>query len=216
MRIKLPMMALVCIVSACSTEAPPPANNQKIVAAKPDTTPAKSAPDTENTVAPDGPRRPPSDPSKDTANVWVVTTRGINWMEAGMSIATAKDTTHNALTLQGSGKSPCEYATLKDAGPGIWVMLTYGKIARVEVRSGATATTDGAKIGDTEDRIKAIYNTRWDETPHKYLKGGHYITIKPTDPTESMFRTVFETDGKTVTSFRSGKLPEVAHVEGCS
>ncbi len=208
MRFKLPVVFVAFGICACSSEEAPV---DKTLAQPVE---AKQIPaDTVNTPPP---VETAKKPAKDTTtNAWVITPRGINWLEAGMSIAIAKDTTHNALELKGTGQTQCEYATLKDAPAGIWVMLTRGKIARVEVRSGPTATLEGARIGDTEDRLKEIYYTRYDETPHKYIKGGHYYTVKPTVSVDIMYRMVFETDGKTVTAIRSGKLPEVGYVEGC-
>ncbi|WP_267871531.1 hypothetical protein [Nostoc sp. CHAB 5715] len=42
------------------------------------------------------------------------------------------------------------------------------------------------------------------------------VSIIPKDRANQNYRVVFETDGKRVTQFRSGKLPEVEFVEGCS
>jgi hypothetical protein len=80
------------------------------------------------------------------------------------------------------------------------------------VRSGTIPTAAGARIGDTEARIKSLYEGRVTTTPHKYVKGGHYLTVTPAD---TSYRIVFETNGKKVTSFRSGRVPEVEQVEGC-
>ncbi len=52
-------------------------------------------------------------------------------------------------------------------------------------------------------------------SPHKYVDG-HYLIVTPSAPADSTYRLVFETDGKLVTRFRSGKMPEVTWVEGCS
>ena len=40
---------------------------------------------------------------------------------------------------------------------GVSVMVVKGKVARIDVDTGAVTTDDGAKIGDTEDRLKTIY-----------------------------------------------------------
>jgi len=107
----------------------------------------------------------------------------------------------------------CGYATLVKAPPGLAVMLQDGKIARFEVRSGGIATTAGAHIGDSEARINSLYAGRVTTTPHKYLQGGHYMTVTPAAGSPN--RIVFETDGKKVTEYRSGKTPEVEQVERC-
>jgi len=87
----------------------------------------------------------------------------------------------------------------------------------IEDKSAIT-TLSGAKIGDTEARIKALYPGQIKVSPHKYTgdSGGHYLTFVPKDKSDRFYRLIFETDGKQVTNFRSGKLPEVEYVEGCS
>jgi hypothetical protein len=93
-------------------------------------------------------------------------------------------------------------------------MVEGGSIARVEVVSGTTATTEGARVGDSEDRIQQLYPGRVVTTPHKYTSG-HYLTVKPIDAADSLNRLVFETDGHRVTEYRAGRLPQVEYVERC-
>ena len=98
---------------------------------------------------------------------------------------------------------------------GVSVMVIKGKIARIDVDTGAVTTEDGARIGDTEDRIKSIYGDDVQVEPLKYIEGGHYMTVLG-DSASAGNALVFETDGKRVTRFRAGRLPEVKWVEGCS
>ena len=98
---------------------------------------------------------------------------------------------------------------------GVSVMVIKGKIARIDVDTGAVTTEDGGKIGDTEDRIKSIYGDDVQVEPLKYIEGGHYMTVLG-DSASAGNALVFETDGKRVTRFRAGRLPEVKWVEGCS
>ncbi len=76
-------------------------------------------------------------------------------------------------------------------------------------------TRCGAKLGDTEARIKALY-PGIEVSPHKYAyaEGWHYLTLVPKDKRYSNYRIVFETDSKHITALRSGKIPEVEYVEG--
>src|SRR5436853_180616 len=98
---------------------------------------------------------------------------------------------------------------------GLVVMLVNGKIARIDVDSGVVTTEDGVKIGDSEDKVKTVYGDDVKVEPHKYIEGGHYMTILG-DSASAGKALVFETDGKRVTAFRGGRLPEVKWVEGCS
>lgn len=98
---------------------------------------------------------------------------------------------------------------------GVSVMVVKGKIARIDVDTGSVTTEDGAKIGDTEDRIKSIYGDEVQVERHKFIDAGHYMTVLG-DSASAGKALVFETDGKHVTMFRGGRLPEVKWVEGCS
>ncbi len=51
--------------------------------------------------------------------------------------------------------------------------------------------------------------------PHPYTgPEGHYLIV--TSPNDSMYRLIFETDGKHVVSYRAGLRPVVDWIEGCS
>src|SRR5438034_6040708 len=97
---------------------------------------------------------------------------------------------------------------------GVSVMVVNGKVARIDVDTGAVTTEDGIKVGDTEDRVKSVYGDELKVDPHKYIDGGHYMTVLG-DSASAGKALVFETDGKHVTMFRAGRLPEVKWVEGC-
>ena len=94
-------------------------------------------------------------------------------------------------------------------------MVEQLRIARVDVRSGTVTTGEGAKIGDSADRLRDLYPGQVTASPHKYT-AGQYLTIVPPSPADSEFRLVFETENGRVTQYRSGRLPSVEYVEGCS
>jgi hypothetical protein len=140
-----------------------------------------------------------------------VTENGIGPIHAGMTVAQANAAIGGGFAAPKGGTSGCTYAVLTKAPRGLWVMLQDGRVARVEVRSGSIATSTGAHLGDSEARIKQLY-PGVATTPHKYVTGGRYLTVTGSDPAN---RIVFETDGSKVTTFRSGRTPEVENVEGC-
>lgn len=143
---------------------------------------------------------------------WTVTQNGIGPLRAGMTIAQANSAIGGGFAAPKGYSGGCGYAVLVKAPSGLAVMLEDGKIARVEVRSGGIATAAGARIGDSESRIKSLYAGRVTSTPHKYASGGHYLTVTPSDPAN---RIIFETDGSKVTEYRSGRTPAVEQVERC-
>ncbi len=143
---------------------------------------------------------------------------GIGDIPIGLTVAeTAQAAGIKLVSLDSSSpKEACYYVKpqgLKDVG----FMVIDGKVARIDVwRESKITTLRGAKIGDSEARIKSLYPGQIKVTPHEYVTTGHYLTFIPKDKADKNYRLVFETDGKRVTQMRSGKLPEVSYIEGCS
>ncbi|MEH2372693.1 hypothetical protein [Nostoc sp.] len=141
---------------------------------------------------------------------------GIGQVRVGITVSQARKAAGTQLIGDSPNKS-CYYVKPQNEPKNLFFMVTKGRISRVDVRQNTQITTlKGAKIGDTEAQIKSLYSGQIQVTPHKYVQGGHYLTFIPKDRANQNYRVVFETDGKRVTQFRSGKLPEVEFVEGCS
>ncbi|MEH2399496.1 hypothetical protein [Nostoc sp.] len=141
---------------------------------------------------------------------------GIGEVRVGMTVSQAAKAAATKLVGDPPNNS-CYYVKPENEPKNLLFMVTKGRISRVDVRQNTQITTlKGAKIGDTEAQIKSLYPGQIKVTPHKYVQGGHYLTFIPKDGANQNYRVVFETDGKRVTQFRSGKLPEVEFVEGCS
>lgn len=114
----------------------------------------------------------------------------------------------------------CRYYTSVEGYRGLAFMTSLGKVVRVDVDESEDpkkpvpiATEEGAKIGDTEARVLALYKGRIKVSPHFY--GGlpsHYFRVYDGI---GKVRLIFETDGKAVTSYRAGREPEIEYVEGC-
>lgn len=142
---------------------------------------------------------------------------GIGDVRVGMNLKQAETAAGTKLIVTDEPNRYCFYVKPQGRPEGIGFMMVDYKIARVDIFDNPRmATLSGAKIGDTEDRIKSIYPGQIQVTPHKYDNNGHYLTFVPKDRQYRQYRLVFETDGKKVTRFRSGKLPEVEFVEGCA
>lgn len=170
-------------------------------------------------VVPEGesPAPPPSAPTPSSednrsAGDWQVTYAGIGSIKAGMGIDELRIVSRNQYTIPDK-LDECAYVRPASGHKGVALMIVKGEVARVDITEGATATLDGAKIGDTEDRIKELYPNRVKVMPHKYTSG-HYLVVSP--PGTSNNRIVFETDGSKVLRYRAGREPEVEYVEGCA
>ncbi len=140
---------------------------------------------------------------------------GFGPVRAGMTVAEAEQALGAPLALLGPRMEPCHYVVV-ERRPGVAFMIIDGRIARLDVRpQGSVKTAEGAGIGDTEARIHAIYPGRVEVQPHKYTDG-HYLIVTPAAHADSNYRMIFETDGTRVTGYRTGRLPEVRWIEGCS
>jgi hypothetical protein len=187
-------IALACItlIAACTTDKSAPADSARITANQP--TP-----------------NPPPVAAPTAAGEWDVTFAGIGALRAGMSVDEASAALHNNLIVP-SEMGDCTYGKLKNAPEGIALMFEKAVFSRVDVRSGTVKTVEGAGIGDTEAKIDSLYDGQVKTTPAKY-DNGHTLIVTPKDGSNN--RIVFETDGKKVTRFRSGREPAVEYVEGC-
>lgn len=205
-------IAIAFIATACTSDAPKTAEDSAVrERARVDSSieAARKAlvPPGESASVPVAP--PPADRQ---AGEWDITPEGIGALKAGMSLDEAKIVMHGNLVVPAKLEE-CDYVSFRNAPAGLAAMVEKGEISRVEVRNGTVATAEGARIGDTEEKVKSLYPGIVTVRPHKYTDG-HYLVVTPKDAGEN--RIVFETDGKKVTRYQSGRRPAVEYVEGCS
>lgn len=148
---------------------------------------------------------------------WTVSASTAGALPLGIPLADATTTLGDPLAVRYDiPGSRCGYVRPASFPEGASLMVVNDTIVRVDVVRGSPApTTEGARIGDTEDRVREIYGARLGVQPHKYT-AGHYLIVTPAATRDSAFRIVFETDGSVVTRYRAGRLPEVEWVEGCA
>jgi hypothetical protein len=161
-------------------------------------------------------RNGPNGAGKDSVSELALTEDGLGQIQVGMTLDEAVSL--GLLSENPTMNAKCDYvfpAVGAGIPEGVSVMVVRGKIARIDVDTGAVTTEEGARIGDTEDKIKTIYGDDLQIQPHKYITGGHYMIV-PGDSASAGKAIVFETDGQRVTMFRGGRQPEVQWVEGCS
>jgi hypothetical protein len=161
-------------------------------------------------------RSGPNGAAHDSVSDLALSEDGLGQIQIGMNL---DDAVNMGLLNENPTMNPkCDFvfpAVGAGIPEGVSVMVVKGKVARIDVDTGSVTTEDGAKIGDTEDRIKSIYGDDVTVEPHKFIEAGHYMTVAG-DSASAGKALVFETDGKRVTMFRGGRLPEVKWVEGCS
>ena len=148
---------------------------------------------------------------------------GIGPIRVGMTVDEASQSAGIRLIRIGSGgldEYQCSYVQPQGEPKGISFMVTKGRIARVDISSKRITTIKGARIGDNENRILSLYPGQIKAKPHPYVSrppdNGKYLTFVPKDAVDKNYRLIFETSKNRVDRFRSGKLPEVEYIEGCS
>jgi hypothetical protein len=144
---------------------------------------------------------------------WTISETGWGPIRAGMSVADARAALGGELAEPANRE--CDHLRAPRGPRDVLIMIVGGQVARVEVSDTTVATAAGARVGDTEARINALYPGRVQTGPHKYVDG-HYLVVRRGAGTDTVHRLVFETDGQRVTRYRSGRMPEVEWVEGCS
>ena len=170
--------------------------------------------DTGNTRSSAGGTAAPAPPAPAAPNAerWEVTVGGIGPVKVGMSVKTANTLLGEGLAVPAKLKE-CDYVRPKATPKYLAFMVEKNEITRIEVQGGSDiSTVDGARIGDTEERIKTLYPGQVEVRPAKY-GSGHTLVVTPKGV--GNYRIVFETDGTKVTKYRSGRLPSVEYVEGC-
>ncbi|HRD71231.1 MAG TPA: hypothetical protein PK657_13955 [Legionella sp.] len=147
---------------------------------------------------------------------WQLSEDSIGPIQIDMTLAQAEKKTGikfnatNQKTQQADDGS-CYYVTLKGI-KGLSFMITNNKIVRINVSSPEFKTTKGASIGDSETKVKKLYQGKLEVEPHKYESKSNYLTLSDTAKDRAIR---FETNGKEVTLMYSGKDNEVHFVEGC-
>lgn len=132
-----------------------------------------------------------------------------------MTVAEARTALGGTLLLpSATDTAECEYGRSTSLPPGVSLLVERGVVGRVNVDSGVVATAEGARIGDTEARVRELYGDRASVSPHKYTDG-HYLTVVPANRADTVHRIIFETDSGRVVRYRAGRQPQVAYVEGC-
>lgn len=169
--------------------------------------------------SPDGAQTSADSPSKGEApagpTTWQVSLRGFGPLQVGMSPREAADATGGSLqAIPEADTAACTYLPWPNGPSGVSVMAVNGAVARVDVQDSLVSTEAGARVGDTEDRIRDLYGDRLTTSPHKYTDGS-YLTMVPESEADSAFRIVFEVENGRVTRFRSGVRPPVEYVERC-
>lgn len=142
-----------------------------------------------------------------------VSTVGIDAVTFGMTLASAETAIGGSFMPIDGTNAEC-FTVRPSGGPnGVVLTVTAGTVERVDITTPDITTRSGAGVGMTEDGLNSLFGANL--TTEASPTGGNRVVFTPSDPGDADFRVIFETDGETVTSFRSGRLPQVDPVSPC-
>jgi hypothetical protein len=144
---------------------------------------------------------------------WCLSMTGLGAVRAGMTVDQVLPLLDWSGLERKKRAGECWY--LRYDGPSAFrLMIIDDRVVRIEL-TGTTGlhTFAGAGIGTTETALKALYGDRLDVQPHKYVEGGHTITLRSGAGTEGLR---FETANGAVTALQAGPWEHLNYVEGCS
>jgi hypothetical protein len=142
-----------------------------------------------------------------------VTLQGVGPLRVGLSLDALRRDFGATTEDQPDPESDCSYWR-SDAFPGVAMMVSGGRLVRIDFDDARYVTRSGARIGMSEREIRAIYGRRMRVEPHPYTDPqGRYLVLRARD---EPFGMIFETDNGRAISFRVGYWDNVQLIEGCS
>ena len=222
--------AVVVLLTACGGEDPPtaptsPAEPAAPAAPPPDAGPAPPPLPTPEPETPPAAAEPPAAvPSADETGIGAGTesVTGFHGFgparfgddEESVRIAWGRPMAFDRVA---SADAPCAYL-VPDPKPSdgmeVAFMFENGKFVRYDVTGAQYQAPGSAMIGNNLDALRALYEGRYTEQPHKYIEGGSNFIV--TSPEGGDSKLIFEigADG-IVSKWRVGIPPQVDYVEGC-
>ena len=142
-----------------------------------------------------------------------VTTVGIDELVFGMTVSQANIAVGGEFVPVGETNNEC-FLVRPAGGPlGVQLTVTQGTIERVDITNPDITTRSGAGVGLTEQDLADLFGASLTTQPSG---AGNQVIFTPSDAADAQFRVIFETDGEIVTSFRSGRVPQVEPTVPCS
>ncbi len=145
---------------------------------------------------------------------WIVSPAGIGPVHIGMTVREVGRALGDSTFSPQGANSSCAFARHATMPPGTSLMLSDGRLVRVDVDSSGVVMDTGLRVGDSEVAVMVMHSGHVKVDSDKYRPApAHVLTVSvPGDSTNAM---VFTTDGSSITSFRVGRRSAVELVERC-
>jgi hypothetical protein len=206
-----PLIFAITLLTACGGDGEATVDTVPPVSSSSTTTlpPTSSTTTTSTTEAPEFVGEPEFDDASSVSTV------GIDVVTFGMTVAQAEAALGGSFVPVDEPANEDCYQIRPAGGPaGVQLTVTAGTIERVDVSTDMITTRSGAGVGMSEDDLFALFGERLTSTP--LATGGNSIVFTPADEADAAFRVIFDTDGAAVTSFRSGRVPQIEPTISCS
>jgi hypothetical protein len=141
---------------------------------------------------------------------------GLGSMTIGMHVDDVERATGMEVDVSSDFSPQCRYGQLVGGPRDLFLMFSRRELVRIDVGSDSAIQTDtGIGVGDPISAVEDAYGDELERELHPYLGDrGSYLIFDP-EP-EDGFLFIFETNRRSVTSFRSGFDEQVRYVEGCA
>jgi len=145
---------------------------------------------------------------------WCLGMSGLGPIRAGMTVEQVMRLADFSGLERKTAAGECWYLNYRGGGSAFDLMIIGNTVVRLELKGESKLHTfSGARIGTTEEQLKAMYGSRLDIQPHKYDVNGHTITVKSSGGDHGLR---FETSAGRVTAIQAGPWEHLNYVEGCS
>lgn len=141
---------------------------------------------------------------------------GLGSMTIGMHVDDVERATGMEVDISSDFSPQCRYGQLVGGPRDLFLMFSRRELVRIDVGSDSAIQTDtGIGVGDPISAVEDAYGDELEREPHPYLGDRGSYLIFDAEP-EDGFLIIFETNRRSVTSFRSGFDEQVRYKEGCA
>jgi hypothetical protein len=150
----------------------------------------------------------------------ILTPYGLGPVRIGMTIRQAENALGATLEIDDDYDKACGFVDRKDGrDENVAYMVEFGRITRIDVfqpdkgKPALDVTAGkGVRVGASGTTVRRAFGARVIGEPHPYDPDGRYFEV-PSPGRKRGF--IFEIIGGRIDSFRAGRYPAVAYIEGC-
>ena len=141
---------------------------------------------------------------------------GLGPMTIGMHVNDVEGATGMEVDISSDFSPQCRYGQLVGGPHDLFLMFSRRVLVRIDIGTESAIQTDtGIGVGDPISEVEDAYGDELEHELHPYLGDrGSYLLFDP-EPEDGLL-IIFETNRRSVTSFRSGFDEQVRYIEGCA